>query len=79
MPVVLLVAAVLLSFVLVLSLVVAWLPVTLLASPVADATPVASANAGTNSPTSSLVLNAFIIHLLCRTASIVSLDDETCG
>src|SRR5512132_2224617 len=73
MPVVLLVVAVLLSFVLVLPL-VADCPVTLLVSPAADATPVASARAGTNNPASSLDLNVFIVCLLCGAALIVALD-----
>jgi len=57
-----LVVAVLLSFVFVLPLVADW-AVTLLVSPAAAATPVATASAGTNSPTSNLVLNAFIVSL----------------
>jgi hypothetical protein len=60
MPVVLLVFAELLSFVFVLPFVADW-PVTLLVSPAADATPVASASAGTNSAASSLDLKVFIV------------------
>ena len=55
-----LVVAVLLSFVFVLPLVADW-PITLGVSPAADATLVASASAGTHSPTSNLVLNAFMV------------------